>query len=1361
MNCSRIWRFWNACVVIGWLCLGQHLVFPALSLFAQKKEQPDAPIVLEVKKPVEQPLVPGQKSVFGFKAKAGFYLEITVAQSGIDVVASLIGPDGKTLVTQDVFHDAYNTELLASIAPKSGMYRVEVAPAGHPIREGKFAIKLTELRQAVPTDAPAILLAAKTDRVSELWQERKLAEALALQKQITAASEQQLPVGHPTRTSSLNNLGVLLMESGQPKEAESILQNALAMTEKSLGPDHPETLTQLQNLGNLYKSLGKYPEAESCLRRALALSEKIRGPEDLETADCLNFLAILLVRTRNLGTAEPMFQRALAIRNKWLGSTHAKVGETLNNIGFLWREKGDYKQAVDYLQRALAVREQALGINHSAVAETLRNLAQVELALEHRAAAEQFYQRALKIYELYPDLEVDIAAVLNDLAVLYKNAGNYVQAEPNFQRALALEEKLYGAEHPETIQTLSNFATLYSAKGDYQQAESMFLKVLAIREGVFGPENPFVADTLNSLGLLYDRAGNYPAAEKAYQRALAIREKALGPDHPDTSQSVNNVGTLYFAIGKYPQAELFFLRALAIREKAFGKIHNRTATTLNNLGTFYESRAEYDKAEKYFRQALEIRRQILPPTHPDLSTSLVNLGMVSKGKGDAETALPLLEQALAIREKALGPNHADVGFNLFNLGSVYELKGDLLQAETCYQKALAIQEKALGPNHSNVALTLGNLASLYRRQRKPDVAEPLQRRALEIDEKVLGQEHRVVATDLNNLAWIYWNKGDNVQALAHFQRAQEIIVKALGPTHPLVATTLSNLAGVRQAANQPAQAVAALAQANDIIEQDLNQNLLSGSENQKTLYLKRTASRTDQTISLHLLAAPQDRAAQEAALTVLLRRKGRALDAMTNALEALRRNQNPEVQKLLNEYATVAGQISALTLRGPGNKNPQQHEALLNELKTNKEQLEMDISRRSVEFRTQTTPITLAEVQKWIPAGAVLVEYAVYQPFDAQHQQFGEPHLAAYLLNAAGDIRFAALGPVKPLEPVVAEFRQAIRNPANKQAKTLGRKLERAVFEPVRKLLGASTRVLLSPDGSLNLIPFDALVDERGRFLVQSYEFSYLTSGRDLLRLQNGSHSTNPPLALANPDYAAGQGPKLLGKQFQPLARLSGTAAEAAALKTLFPALNTYEETRATETALTQTRRPEFLHIGTHGYFFPDVEMDSASGNSSQRLLLRDDTPVNLDKIRQENPLLRSYLFFAGANHEASVGDADGILTALEAASLDLWGTKLVVLSACDTGLGDVKNGEGVYGLRRAFVLAGSESQLVSLWPVSDAGTRDLMVDFYGQLKNGAGRSAALRQIRLNFLKNPKRAHPYFWASFILSGEWGNLAGKR
>jgi CHAT domain-containing protein len=335
------------------------------------------------------------------------------------------------------------------------------------------------------------------------------------------------------------------------------------------------------------------------------------------------------------------------------------------------------------------------------------------------------------------------------------------------------------------------------------------------------------------------------------------------------------------------------------------------------------------------------------------------------------------------------------------------------------------------------------------------------------------------------------------------------------------------------------------------------------------------------------------------------------------------------------------------------------------------------------------------------------------------------------------------------------------------------------IMRPIRLLIGNAKQLLISPDGALNLIPFEALVDEQNHFLIERFSCTYLTSGRDLLRLQVMRKNKSNPVVLANPIFGE---PELIAKEEANLMKsqraaserkrsatskrqsvttgsdlsevyfspLSGTAQEARTIKSLFVDANVLTGSQATESSLKRISAPRFLHLATHGFFLGDAPVSAI--NVSART--KDASP----KI--ENPLLRSGLALEGANLHKS-GDQDGILTALEASGLNLWGTKLVTLSACDTGLGEVKNGEGVYGLRRAFMLAGAETLVMSLWPVSDYVTRELMANYYIGLKQGLGRGEALRQVQLNMLKRKGREHPFYWASFIQSGEWANLEGKR
>ena len=319
-------------------------------------------------------------------------------------------------------------------------------------------------------------------------------------------------------------------------------------------------------------------------------------------------------------------------------------------------------------------------------------------------------------------------------------------------------------------------------------------------------------------------------------------------------------------------------------------------------------------------------------------------------------------------------------------------------------------------------------------------------------------------------------------------------------------------------------------------------------------------------------------------------------------------------------------------------------------------------------------------------------------------------------------------------------------------------------MEPVRRLTGQAANLLISPDGALSLVPFAALVDERNRYLVEQFQFTYLTSGRDLLRLQDRAPSVEEPMILADPDFGAppaerGRGSAARGFDLSKavFTPLPASAEEAREIKTILPAAALMLGAQATEATIKQARSPRILHVATHGFFLEDENGGAAALEGRVLKQIGSSSPgeVNLD-----NPLLRAGLALAGANLR-KVGSEDGILTAFEAAALNLRGTKLVVLSACDTGVGEVKNGDGVYGLRRALTLAGAETQVMSLWPVSDKGTRDLMIEYYKALQSGQGRSDAMRQVQLQMLKNPKREHPYYWASFIVSGEWANLDGTR
>ncbi len=892
-------------------------------------------------------------------------------------------------------------------------------------------------------------------------------------------------------------------------------------------------------------------------------------------------------------------------------------------------------------------------------------------------------------------------------------------------------------------------------QGKYTEAISLAEKVLAIREKVLGKEHPHVATSLNNLALLYLRQGNYTKAEPLLVRALAISEKVLGKEHPDVAQSLNNLAALYYLHGNYAKAEQLYLRSLVIREKVLGREHPDVAQSLNNLAELYRVQGNYRKAEPLYLRALAIEEKVLGQEHPDVATSLNNLAQLYYSRGNYRKAEQLYVRSQAILEKVLGQEHPLIASSLNNLAALYYSQGNYTKAEALYVRSLVIYEKALGQEHPFIASSLNNLAALYYSQGNYTKAEPLYMQSLAIREKVLGYDHPLMATSLNNLSGLYWAKGD-------ITRTTDFLTRGLA-----------------------------------IQEKNLQLIYAVGSEQRKQNYAQKFSGRTSFALTLALQQSSENPTLAKLALTTVLRRKGRVLDAMTDTVQILRTQlaDNPETKKLFDDWLDVQRRLANLIYRGQGEQKFEIYRKQIKQLQAEKEKLEEQVSVRSAEFRKEIQPVELADIQAKIPADAAMVEIVQYEPFNPKaknnEKKWDKPRYAAVVLRNTGEPSWVDLGDAATIDKSVANFRRMLAfapatNKSNSkedrgidvtpvegkrkiQLEELARTLDKQVMAPIRPLLGDARHLLLSPDGQLNLIPFEALKDEQNKYLVEKYAFSYLTTGRDLLRLETTAKQLTNPVVFADINYeqqvtviasnSRGSENKrstdFANLKYNPLA---ATLAEGQQIKKIFPDTNIITGTKATESAIKQLKTPSILHLATHGFFLPDEEIKPTSPAINQ-------LNNQLDKpqyVNLENPLLRSGLALAGFNNrqnkQSNNNTEDGVLTALEVAGLNLRGTELVVLSACETGVGDVKTGDGVYGLRRALVIAGSQTQLLSLWKVADDGTKDLMVEYYQKIKAGKGRHEALREVQLEFLNsNTKYQHPYYWASFIPSGNWKEM----
>ena len=903
--------------------------------------------------------------------------------------------------------------------------------------------------------------------------------------------------------------------------------------------------------------------------------------------------------------------------------------------------------------------------------------------------------------------------------------------------ALGIFEKELGPNDPAVAMQASMVGYIHLLLGEDAKAEPYYLRSLAIWEKIEGPVNEGTFDATKLLGQVYFELGDMDRGVPFMQRAVEIKEKMSGPDDPDLALPLMNLSNGIDQQGEPVKAEELLERAIAIYEKAYGPDYPRIGFILGNLAGMYSERGDYLKAEAGGRRSVALYEKAYGPDTIKLIFPLINLGDIYRLQGKFGEAEPLYEQALKIVTTSLDPEHPRAAEALNDLADIYRDRHEFARAEANYKRALAIREKKFGPENLDVAITLDDLGTLYRDEGSASRAAPLYQRALEIDEKGLGADSATVADVLEHMSILEMETGD-------------------------------------AAAVEPV-----LARAINITERNAALILETGSERQKLAYLDFLSAQLDQAITLNTLIAPQDLASRDLAFAAVLQRKGRVQDVLSANFASLRRHLDSAGADLLDRYNRNTSRLARLVLNGPQNGTLEEHQARVNALKEEREALQSSISRRSAEFRANSQPVTIDAVRAALPDDAALLEFIAYKRFAPSgvnaNDRLAEPRYAVYVLRRAGDVQCVDLGEAKDIDRVVADFRGALRDPRRADVAQKAKTAYAKILQPIDGMLGGVTHLLVSPDGQLNLIPFEALLDSRGHYSIERYSITYLSTARDLLRMQLPEESKTAPVLVADAFFGEPESPgdhrgvrSKLGRSDRAIAKrsvttgddlstvyfapLKGTEEEVQQIRSLFPQATVLTGRRATEAAIKDLDAPRFLHIATHGFFLRDADRVEEKSNSQGTRSIDAETTF-------ENPLLRSGLALAGANLHKS--GEDGILTAMEAANLNLWGTKLVTLSACDTGVGEVKDGEGVFGLRRSFFLAGTESLVMSLWPVSDYVTRDLMTQYYTGLKNGLGRGEALRQAQLNMLKRKTRRHPFYWASFIEAGKWSPLASKR
>jgi tetratricopeptide (TPR) repeat protein len=1144
----------------------------------------------------------------------------------------------------------------------------------------------------------------------------------------------------------------------------AILQGLILLAVPSCWPgatraDEKADLLAAFNAGLALQQKADYPGAAKAFERALELAPRVFGPEHKDTATILNNLALMYGNMGKYAQAEPLYQRSLKIMESRLGPDHPDVAASLDNLAALYEKMGQHPKAEPLFQRSLNIRK----------AELLETF-NAGLAMQQKAwysGAATSFEIALQLApRVYGPEDPNTATIVNNLADMYCAMGQYAQAEPLYQRSLKIRESKLGANHPDVAQSLNNLAQLYQAMGQYAHAESLFKRSLKIFESKLGPDHPHVATSLNNLAGLYQEMGGYAQAEPLYQRSLKILESKLGPDHPDVAVCLNNLAILYAYMGQYAQAEPLCQRSIKI-----------SASTLG-------------------------------PDHPDVATSLNVLAAISEMMGQYAQAEPLYQRSLKIRETMLGPDHPAVATSLSNLAELYEKMGRYAQAEPLHQRSLKIRETTLGPDHPAVAMSLSNLAELYEKMGRYAQAEPLSKRSLKIFESKLGPDHPHVATSLNNLAGLYREMGGYAQAEPLFKRSLKIFESKLGPDHPHVATSLSNLACLHSAAERWSEATAETEKARRIVRRHVARTLPILNEKEQLTFLQ-AQDETDLHSALSLGLA------QRSDARIALRSAGWVLNGKAVAQEVLAQRAilaaegtDPSLAELVKQLLTVRGKLASLSLAVPKQGQEASHGEQLNALNQQEQELSRQLGQATGRNTSGDPWVAPEAVRKALAKDALLIEIARFHidTFKAKgkEDQWLPPHYAAWLIPAEGqgEISIVDLGEAKRVDAAVQQARTALEKAektihdageagAEKQVREAMQSLARMVWRPLEAHFGDARELVLSPDAALWLVPWAALPLADGKYVVEKYQIRYVISGRDLVSSGTTQQSkSTDPIVFANPDYDLGPADavdrtRAVLRSMAPVERvagsrgagsfislgraerLPGTAKEAAAIR---PGVTRYagsepviyEDQYALEGVFKSLHGPKVLVLGTHGFFLPDQAVEhkddrgarlAEEGSKGRAVLTTEGKPM-------ENPLLRCGLLLAGCNQrveEASADVDDGILTGLEIVGTDLRGTDLVVLCACETGLGQVRNGEGVAGLRQAFQLAGAKAVVATLWQIPDEETVALIKRFFGNLSAGQSKAEALRSAQLVQITARRQAHsaahPYYWAAFTLTGQ--------
>lgn len=1211
---------------------------------------------------------------------------------------------------------------------------------------------------------------------------------------------------HPEYVKTLDKLAGIYFSTIDYASAEPLFLKAIDIRKRVLGEAHPDYATSLCDVARLYFAKGDYARAEPLFLEALNIRKQVLGEEHADYASNLGDAATLYFAKGDYVQAEPLFLKAVELERKVLGEEHPEYATSINGLASLYYQKRNYARAESLFVQAQAIRKKVLGEEHPDYASSLNNLANLYESMGEFERAESLFLQALDIRKrVLGEEHPDYATSLNNLAALYESMSMFGRAEHLYLQACDIRRKVLGEDHPEYATSLNNLANLYSSIGNYDQSEAIHLQALALRKRVAGEVSVAHATSLTNLASLYKSMGEYARAEPLYLQACGIFRAVLGAGHPDYATSLSGLAGLYGSMGQYTRAELLHAQARDIRKNTLGEEHPDYARSLNNLAALYKSIGEFNRAESLYLRALDILKNVIGEEHSDYATTLDNLASLYSWMGEYSRAEPLFLHAQAIRKQVLGEEHPNYARSLDNLADLYKLKGEYARAESLYRQSHDIQLKVLGEEHPAYVTSLNSLAGVYFAIGEYKRAEPLYLQIRDTAKKVLGNEHPIYATSLSNLAEFYESKGEFARAEPFCSEAIDVnafLTKQLVPVMseaqarnwldlhpPLADLVLSNLR--RQRKWDSPKAYAAIWTTKGLLSRlQLGRQLTTGATPQaREVYdkLQNTRLRLARLISAEVPAPNQAESFQREVKDISERKEKleKQLVEVSSASERQLAIRDASVEQLLGILPprTAVVDLALLTDR-----------QAVDAVYEHKQQDGTVQSRNVRRFRTSQ----------------------VYDAFVLRSDNLG-------------DIPWIQLGSAEPINQAINDWRSQLVGEKNvrgletrpvrgeeNNAASPDVLLRKQLWDKIEPHLAGCDTVIIIPDGDLTRLPWAALPGrDAGTYLIHDYAISTASYGQQLFGLLSDEAVIGDGLALAGGiDYDARSSignvegnastTELLAQRRSSAERgnedsswgfLQGAEIEAETIQSLWNDRGEIDyltdETAGETQVATALSESRYAHLATHGFFSAPGTKSIFDIDLREQSLFESETESQRKSasVGARNPLLLSGIVLSGANVPADTDDLglpigdDGILTAEEIVGLELRNLELITLSACETGLGEVAAGEGVFGLQRAFHQAGARAVVASLWKVSDNATQALMVEFYQNLwDKKMSKAEALRQAQLTMLErydpsegqlrglgdkpirhksdgandepSVKRLSPLYWAAFQLSGDW-------